>query len=38
MLYALLDDLRKQYDAERDVRVLQAIRTVEKEIAHETRN
>lgn len=38
MLYSLLDDLRKQYDADRDERVLQAIRAVEKEIENETRN
>jgi hypothetical protein len=35
MLYALLDDLRKQYDKERDQRLLEAIRTVEKEIQNE---
>ena len=38
MLYALLDDLREQYDQERDERVLDAIRRVEKEIDNETRN
>jgi len=38
MLYALLDDLRKQYDMDHDDRVLEAIRAVEKEIANETRN
>lgn len=32
MLYALLDDLRKQYDETRDADVLEAILQVEKEI------
>lgn len=36
MLYALLDDLRKQYDEEKSDMLIKAIRRVEKEIAHDT--
>lgn len=32
MLYALLDDLRKQYDETRDAAVLEAIKQVEEAI------
>ena len=35
MLYALLDDLRKQYDETQDADVLMAIQRVEKEINNE---
>lgn len=35
MLYALLDDLRKQYDETRDEILLDAIRRVERELDNE---
>lgn len=38
MLYALLDDLRKQYDKTHDESILEAIRNVEQLIASQNKD